>query len=434
MDSTNATQELVATLPEEIQKAIEFDRKQWAIGSVLEDPFYTELEESARFAGPGAPLKIERNTDTSKFTLPPATALSRYVYQSRTLAGKPVPVSAYILWPYSPRKDPGTGDYQVVVWAHGTSGIAPNCAPSHMKNLWHHYLAPFQLVLQGYVVISSDYAGLGVAMGYDGQAIIHEWMSGPAQANDALYAFEAARQAFTGFSRFVVMGHSQGGGTAWAIAQRCAIHPVQGYLGAVACAPATRVLSEPGQLGTIIVAGMTPAISHNLPEFKAPDIMTDDGLQRLQVAMAIGGSSAISIALLVGVDLLKPGWEENRFVKEYQETVANGGKGIAGPLLVLHGLADPILNADATTEAVRLTLERFPESRIHYVRMPGVSHNPATTASQRVWMDWIADRFAGREMEGSGVTEDLEPAVPLTAYQPELNWWLAGASNFYETP
>ena len=30
-----------------------------------------------------------------------------------------------------------------------------------MSDLWQHYLAPFQLAIQGYAVVGIDYAGLG---------------------------------------------------------------------------------------------------------------------------------------------------------------------------------------------------------------------------------------------------------------------------------
>lgn len=147
-----------ANIPEIIQQSLAFEQSQWATGSVLEDPFYSLTDENAASAPPGTLLKLEATTNTSLFSLPPSTALSRFIYQSKTLKGSLVPVSAYILWPHTARSS--HDGYQVVAWAHGTSGSSPNCAPSHMKNLWQHFLAPYQLSLQGYVVVATDYAGL----------------------------------------------------------------------------------------------------------------------------------------------------------------------------------------------------------------------------------------------------------------------------------
>jgi hypothetical protein len=116
-----------AALPHIIQDALQWDRQQWSDGNVSEsDSFYTAPTNSSG-AAPGTLLKLEEITNTSHYTLPPTTALSRFIYQSQTLNGTPVPVSGYILWPYSPRES--TDGYHVVAWAHGTSGLTPNAAP-----------------------------------------------------------------------------------------------------------------------------------------------------------------------------------------------------------------------------------------------------------------------------------------------------------------
>lgn len=144
---------------------------------------------------PGSLLRVEASTDTKLYHLPPGIALSRIIYQSLTLFSRRVPVSAAILWPYAPRSDPD-GKFQVVAWAHGTSGISPKCAPSNMKNLWQHYLAPFTLVLQGYVVVCTDYSGMGVGVDANGMRIQHEYLCSVSQAHDVFYSVQAAREAF----------------------------------------------------------------------------------------------------------------------------------------------------------------------------------------------------------------------------------------------
>ena len=176
MDALGSLDSLKAELPEATWEALNFEQTQFANGSVYHDPFYT-ADVGTESKPPGTLFKVERDTDPSKYSLPPGTALSRFTYQSKDLKGEPVPVSAYVLWPYSPRSLPD--GYQVVAWAHGTSGLAPNTAPSHLKNLWQHYLAPFPLALQGYVVIGTDYAGLGISKRADGTFIPHECKGDP---------------------------------------------------------------------------------------------------------------------------------------------------------------------------------------------------------------------------------------------------------------
>jgi pimeloyl-ACP methyl ester carboxylesterase len=419
-------------IPSYTHEALAFEAKTWATGSVLEDPFYS-VEDSTASAPPGTLLKVDKYTNAALFSLPPATALSRIVYQSKTVNGSFVPVSAYILWPHTPRSSPD--GYQIVAWSHGTSGMSPNAAPSHMKNLWQHFLGPFQLALQGYVVVATDYAGLGVSKTATGTPIIHEYLSLPSHANDVIYSVEAAQAAFPELSAsFVVVGHSQGGGSAWSCAQRQAIEPVPGYLGAVAISPVTTLTNEPEPTLSFIGVAIAPTIEATFPDFDRSEILTPDGVTRMALTQQLAGWQTTSVSVLIGFECIKPGWTSNPSVQKFQDAVSNGGKSISGPLLVVHGEVDPILNVGLTTAAVEKTLQKFPEAQIEYVRAEGASHNGGMTSSQWVWMDWIANRFAGVVPEPGLTERQLKAAMPVESYQAELNWWMAPAIHFYETP
>ena len=419
-------------LLEAIKPVIDFEQSTWANGSVSQDSFYSVPNEpNLGTSPPGTLLKVERDTDTTKYTIPPATSLSRIMYQSKRLNGSLVPVSAYVLWPYMPRSQPD--GYRVVAFAHGTSGIAADSAPSHVKNLWHHFLAPYQLVLQGYVVVATDYSGLGVGVDAMGKQIIHEYTASPSHANDVVYSVLAARAAFPELSKqFVTLGHSQGGGAAWAVAQRQALEPVDGYLGTVAVVPVTRVLSSEGPILDSIVTGLSGGIASNFSDFKQSEILTEEGEERYKLILQAGGCTATTLALLSGAKLLRSGWEQNPSIRKYQDLIVTGGKKISGPLLVIQGESDPIVGAELTTKAVDKTAELFPESQLTYIRLPGVSHVPSLLASQRMWMDWIGDRFAGRLVEPGCHRSVASPPRPVASYQPELNWFVKAASEAYE--
>lgn len=156
--ATSLTPAAIATEPDAVAQAHAFELTYRAHPSVSQDPFY-EIPENVSDTVPGNLLKVERETNTSLYTLAPNLSMSRFV--SKTSNGTIVFVSAYILWPYVAR-DCGDG-LPMVVWAHGTSGTNDECAPSNMQNLWHHFQAPYQLALLGYVVVATDYAGLGIA-------------------------------------------------------------------------------------------------------------------------------------------------------------------------------------------------------------------------------------------------------------------------------
>ena len=107
------------------------------------------------------------------------------MYLSKTSNNTLVPVTDFILWPYAAR--PHRGGIPIVAWAHGSGGSAPKCAPSNMQNLWYHFQGLYEIAFHGYAVIATDYAGLGVASDASGKAIVHEYATGPAQANHLFY-------------------------------------------------------------------------------------------------------------------------------------------------------------------------------------------------------------------------------------------------------
>lgn len=198
--------------------AIAWDLEQstWATGAVQTDPFYA-VPLTSTSATPGTLLKVEAS-DTTKYTIPPGTALSRILFQTRTSRGDSVPASAFVLWPYSPKTV--SGGIHVVAWAHETSGLFGNDGPSRLKGLSSHFAGPFILALQGYVVVGPDYAGLGVNKDTRGNPVNHEFLSNPSHANDLVYSVQAAQAAFGSLSsQFVVFGHSPGSGAAWAVTQ-----------------------------------------------------------------------------------------------------------------------------------------------------------------------------------------------------------------------
>lgn len=419
-------------LPSGVVESLEFERSNWAHGSVVDDPFYDAPQEASD-SPPGTLLKIDKDVDTTNYLIPPTAALSRFIYQSETLRGSKVPVSGYVLWPYSPRSQPD--GYPVVAWAHGTSGFDANAAPSHHKNLWQHFLAPYQIALQGYVVVATDYAGLGVRKHPSGQPIVHEYLASPSQAQDIVHSVTAAQAAFPELSMsFVVIGHSQGGGAAWSVAQRAALTSIPGYLGAIAVSPYTNILEEQNESSKWLTAAMCPGLASAFPEFSPGDLLTAEGEKRLNMVHQTGAAISSAVALLSGVDILRPNWKENTHFRQYQDLTSNGGKAIKGPLLVTHGKSDPILSLAVVENAVKRTADLFPSSQIEYASLPNVTHVAALAASQRLWMAWIGDRFAGRAVEPTCHYHELTCARPDGSQQIDQNWYLESATRPYHAP
>ncbi|KAJ8071250.1 hypothetical protein OCU04_001584 [Sclerotinia nivalis] len=299
-ESSLSAQLLQPDIPSAIQAALAFGRSNWATGSVHTDPFYTlPLNTISNPSPPGTLLKVQESIDPTLYSLPHSVYITRIIYQSLTLTGDSVPVSAYILWPLSPRTNPD-GAYQVVAWAHGTSGIFPECAPSHLRNLHQHFLAPYTLALPGYVVVATEYSGLGVSFSHhpDNEPITHLYLANPAAANDVIYSVVAARSAFPSLgSSFVSIGHSQGGGAIWAVAQHHAKDKIEGYLGGVSISPTTDMRGDPDPIGSIVWAGMMLGVKKVFPEFQFLDTFTEEGFAALNVYKTIEGDGAVGMGL-----------------------------------------------------------------------------------------------------------------------------------------
>lgn len=407
-----------------ITNAHNFESSFRAHGSISADLFYRIPKNTAN-TSPGTLLKVEIETDTSCYTLPPNLALSRFIYQSKSSSGSLVPVSAYVLWPYMAR--PYKGGQPVVIWAHGTSGVSNECAPSNNRNLWHHFQLPYQLALSGYVVVATDYAGLGLGQDGNGRPIVHEYLTGPAQANDLFYSVPAARTAFPRISKdYVVIGSSQGGGAAWAFAEKLSYEPMTGHLGTVVLHPVLRLLSLPLDNPSIplLLMLLAPSLIAKFPDFKPMEVFTLEGMQNIDVFRTLKGCSTVLFQLPSDSSILKPGWHENDTIQQYQKSAATGGKRFEGPLLVIQGGEDPIVPSNTTTEAVNETAKMFPSVSIEYHLLPGVTHASAMYAGQHLYMDWIAARFAGTPTEGGVHMCSAEPVRPTSAQQTEANWFI----------
>lgn len=322
-----------------------------------------------------------------------------------------------------------------MAWAHGSTGCFGNCAPSHIRTLSAQFFAPYTMALQGYVVVAPDYAGLGVNIGANGETIANEFASNPSHANDLFYAVQAAQSAFVELSKeFVVVGHSEGGGSAWGAAQRQATEPVDGYLGAVAAAPNTKAIEIAkaqgifGGLGAVLAARGAASI---FPTTSPSDFLTPAGVARLDLFSALQGCNAVLIELFLDGDLFQPNWADSFYARAYQNLTSTGGQRIAGPLLVLQGTADTNVPANITTQAVDDTCTLFPKSHLEYVLFPNVTHDIMWPA-QRTWLQWVEDRFAGVPVAEGCQRETVASARDSKYYQATQNWFLEYSTAPYE--
>ena len=144
-------------------------------------PFY-DAPEGLESSRPGDLLRKEA---FDGYALPAGAHAVRILYHSRSADDHDAVTSAVVLVPAGPAPKDG---WPIIAWAHGTSGVARQCAPSLMKDVYYGEEGLMPMVRAGYAVVATDYHGLGTAG-------VHQYVSKSAQAFDVVYSIPAARKA-----------------------------------------------------------------------------------------------------------------------------------------------------------------------------------------------------------------------------------------------
>jgi pimeloyl-ACP methyl ester carboxylesterase len=183
------------------------------------------------------------------------------LYKQVGIRGRIVGVSGIVSIPMG--KAPA-GGWPVVTYAHGTTGIADQCAPSRDTgpksggDKANRSIAPLlsSWIKAGYAVLRTDYEGLG------GPGP-HPFLIGRSEGRGVLDIVRAARQLDPAVSkRVIISGHSQGGHAAlWAASLAPSYTPELRLLGTVAFAPQSHTAAEASFLKTVNLASLTPLAS-----------------------------------------------------------------------------------------------------------------------------------------------------------------------------
>ena len=320
----------------------------------------------------------------------------RILYHSRTSTGADVAVSGVVL---TPKGAPPPGGWPIIADAHGSSGTGVPCAPSLMRDLYHGDQM-LRFVQRGWAVVATDYAGLGT----DGRT---EFLNKAAEANDVVDAVRAAQARLPLSSRWVLWGHSQGGGAALAVAERQAVRHLPGYLGAVVTSPAADLRTTVGSIvATPGVGGFMALIAQNAasadPRMDLRRLLTPEARARLGVTTR--GCLGVVLATygdLTGDALAPAGYLDDARFARFLSLNSSGARPVGRPILLLQGDAD-IAVPRAITDAVAARMCRR-GAQLSYRTFPGLGHDTIPgivtgidDGAMNDIVDWVADRFAGR--------------------------------------
>jgi pimeloyl-ACP methyl ester carboxylesterase len=322
-----------------------------------------------------------------------AASTTLVLYRSVLPNGNPTAVSGLV---FIPRGKPPKGGWRLISWAHGTTGIADQCAPS--RNAASSYIYPDLngWLKRGYAIAQTDYQGLGTPG-------VHLYLIGRAEGASVVDIALAARRLDPRIGvRFAIAGHSQGGQAAlFAAAEARADAPALKLVGVAAFAPASHItpqvqaagsLTAPGgalsALGGLILTSaaaaspavhlsalLTPAALALVPEVQR------ECLTQLAEPSSWGG--------LAPAQIERPGADPTALYHVLD--AMNPALKIVAPVLILQGEADTtvfpaftgMLDQELIATGDHVELRTFPD----------VTHATVVTVGYGAATAWLAKRF-----------------------------------------
>lgn len=304
---------------------------------------------------------------------------------------------------FLPPGAPPAGGWPVIGWAHGTVGVTSDCGPTGDARLFGDIEAVAGQLSQGYAVAFTDYAGLrGGPMTIADTP--HAYLEPKSAAFNLIDAVRAARSVVPQLSdRWVAVGDSQGGQTAWATAEYNAAYG-QGLdlLGAAAIVPALDVsdVVRQAQDGTLSRDDLSvyPYVITGLaavdPSLKFGDYLHGSLLDQREVLISCAPQAqdrkAQLQATLTGADAKPSSPEAAERLAHRLADYALPQQPTGVPVLAVYGGADQTVAPEWTEVAIRKGCALG--DTVQRQRVDGQGHelDPGAVLSK-----WVADRFAG---------------------------------------
>lgn len=290
--------------------------------------------------------------------------------------------------------------WPVVALGHGTLGIDNNCAPSLSPTLMN--LLPIaQVVIKlGYAVALPDYQGLGVKG-------IHPYSDARTAGLNMIDAVRAARHVFGDVSTtWAAFGDSQGGAAAWAANEQAGPYaPELKLVGAVAISPAADITglvakSQAGNLTTEqrpVLQALIESLARLHPDLNRDDYRHGGAARYWNVLSDCSSAGAykrgVAAEQLGPRDFVPVNQAAYDQLQNLLQAWAIPQRRLTAPLYVWYGGQDPYIDAGWTRAAIGRACALGGPVTITFD--PKGEHNP--TEAQAM-LDWMADRFAGKQV------------------------------------
>ncbi len=335
--------------------------------------------------------------------LPAGSTAHTMVYRSISgITGAPAVVSGAV---FTPPGDPPPGGWPVIGYAHGTVGVTPDCGPTADPRMLGDITSVAIQLKLGYAVAYTDYAGLGKPAGSSQDAApSHAYLEPKSAAFNLIDAVRAARTVVPQLSsRWVALGSSQGGETAWAAAEyfaaygqgtdlvgAAALVPTLDMSGLVQRAESSTLTADQTYLYPNVIEGLAAVDKSINPNDYLHGVLRDDEKTLLAcLPPASAGKEALA-SKFNGSDAKPSSAEAADRLRDRLTSYALPQQPTKIPLLAIYGGSDQTVPPEWTEVAMGRACARG--DTILRIRMEGQGHklDPGALLGQ-----WIADRFAG---------------------------------------
>ena len=327
------------------------------------------------------------------------------LYRSSSLDGTPIAVSGWLAVPNAERPAEG---YPIVAFAHGTTGLADDCAPTRRSSPKQTIALLEDFLARGFVVAATDYEGLGTPG-------LHQYLVGPSQARSVLDSARAAQRFGGGSNELILFGHSQGG-HAVILTNENENDPASRY------APELKIMGTIGS-GSGVFTGSPDTIDYmKSSDYKGYMVMialaqeeaygpadsplslwlTAEGIEAAQPLIKEPDGICVDqlVATYGGLSsdyLFVPNAPLPRKISGFDTDSLPGLKTGSSPLLMIHGRDDDQLPREVIVPWVEATCAKT--DQVISLEWFNTGHRVPyedPDGSAAVIFDWIDDRFAGR--------------------------------------
>lgn len=333
---------------------------------------------NAYAAANGTPGQLLTIRESTRNTLPAAGKNYLITYLVPSPTGENRVVYGQVSLPASA---PPQGGYPVLSWGEGTTGNAPQCAPSLVSSYAINYLNEW--LKRGYAVLRTDYVGWGA----DAPRLE---LNAASNADSMAYIVVAAHQLSTDLSRdWIAIGHSLGGGAALWTASRNYPYPLKGAIALAPVGPGVLTLLEDVHkakpiaqftqqfLAAILLGAQASDPSINLEKLVANEMKPQ--LEAMRRSACLGDPSLAKFAHLPPGGYLQ---SDEEYVKVVQFLRAQDPSSLQlkVPVLVAQGKQDETSVTEVTTRAMVASL-CSKKAQVDYLSYDKANHEGVISAS-----------------------------------------------------